>query len=177
MRWRGECSSILRCMAKRNQEPQTSSSRTPLIVLTIGALLVAGLVVWALTRTVEPTSVMTSATDAPAPAATQVTETSTVAGTPPLATSTSPIASTTAPITGTSTIPPTPARDNTSVQRISAEDLRQKFNAGTVTIIDVRDAASYAAGHIPGALHIPMSSIQSNLDLIPKGKDVVAYCT
>jgi hypothetical protein len=161
-------------MAKRNQEPQTSSSRTPLIVLTIGALLVAGLVVWALTRTVEPTSVMTSATDAAAPSATPVTETSTVAGT---STTSTPIASTTAPITATSTIPPTPARDNTAVQRISAEDLREKFNAGTVTIIDVRDATSYAAGHIPGALHIPMSSIQANLDLIPKGKDVVAYCT
>lgn len=163
---------------QRHQEPDPSSSRTSLIVLTIGALLVAGLVVWALTRTVEPTSVMTSATDAPAPAAMPVTETSTVAGTPPLTTSVPPIASATAPITATSTMPPpAPQGDRTAVQRISAEDLRDKFNAGTVTIIDVRDATSYAAGHIPGALHIPMSSIQSNLDLIPKGKDVVAYCT
>jgi rhodanese-related sulfurtransferase len=43
--------------------------------------------------------------------------------------------------------------------------------------VDVRDAGSFQAGHIPGSLNIPMASVQANLDLLPKGKQVVTYCT
>ena len=56
---------------RHNPEPQETSPRGMLAILAIGALLVAGLVVWALTRTVEPTenpatSVVETATPAPA---------------------------------------------------------------------------------------------------------------
>ena len=67
--------------------------------------------------------------------------------------------------------------DKSDVARIAAEDLREKHKANAVLVIDVRDATSFAQGHIPGALHIPMASVESNLDRIPKGREIVTYCT
>lgn len=134
-------------------------------VMVAGGVLVAALVVWALTRTVEPApepaGVFTDATTAPA---------------------TMPEAST-PPITGTSTTsapvatPARPAGDPSSVQRIAVEDLRAKMNRNEVTVIDVRDAAAFNARHIPGALNIPFASVEAMLDQIPKDKPIVTYCT
>lgn len=151
-------------MAKqRHSQTQETSSKGSLIALAIGAILVAGLVVWALTRTV----------DAPATTSSEPG----LATMPPVTGTSTPIApTTTAPITATST-QPVAANAPDNVARISAEDLREKMSGGNVTIVDVRDAASYQASHIAGSINIPLSSIQANLDLIPKGKDVVAYCT
>lgn len=150
--------------------PPEAPSRAPLAFLTIGALLVAGLVVWALTRTV----------DAPATPPVSTVETSApVSVTTDTATSTMPvppIPSATAGLT-TSSQAPVIQGDKKEVPRISAEDLREKVKAGTVTIVDVRDQLSYEADHIPGALHIPLASVEANLDLLPKGKSIVTYCT
>lgn len=169
-------------MAKQTHHEPTSSKGS-LIALAIGALLVAGLVVWALTRTVEPapTATATNPTEtagAFAPStAVPITETAPInTGT----TTATPIASTTAPLTATSTTPPaapSPTGDRTAVKRISAEEVRERMKSGNVVIVDVRDAGSYQTSHIAGAIHVPMSSIQANLDLIPKGKEVVTYCT
>lgn len=146
-----------------------------MIVLGIGALLVAGLVVWALTRTIEPST--TASNDTPPPVipgiATQTT------------TPTTPTPTTTQPTTDISPMPTTtapapvapPAGQREEVARISIEDLRAKLNRGEVTVVDVRDNAAYQRGHIPGSLNIPMASTQSMIDLIPKGKPVVTYCT
>jgi hypothetical protein len=151
-------------MAKqRHPEPNPNSSRNSLILLAVGAVLVAGLVVWALTRTVQ----------APVPASAETFPTTTM-----------PAAQPTATDSGTSTAAATTAEsptvipgDKSTVKRIAAEDLKDKFDRGDVVIIDTRAASAFAAGHIPGALNIPMASVQANLDQIPKGKEVVTYCT
>jgi rhodanese-related sulfurtransferase len=44
-----------------------------------------------------------------------------------------------------------------------------------VTIIDVRGDDEYAAGHIPGARHIPADEISQRLAEIPRGRPVVTY--
>jgi hypothetical protein len=175
-------------MAKQTHaENKSSSSRNTLIVMSIGALLVVGLVGWALTRTVEPApSVMANQEQFP---------TSTVATTPssapavsdtnatPATNTLSPIAGTTAPVTFTSDVaPPAPSEHSQSpekaaVPRIAAEDLRERVNAGSVVVIDVRDANSYAQGHIAGALSMPFATVEGQLDAIPKGKQIVTYCT
>jgi len=87
------------------------------------------------------------------------------------------VPSTTLPMTATSALPVDVEGEKAAIARISAEDLKEKMNAGAVTVVDVRDAASFASGHIAGALHIPLASIEANLDLLPKGKDIVTYCT
>ena len=43
------------------------------------------------------------------------------------------------------------------------------------TIIDVRGADEYAAGHIPGALHIPAEELSERLAEIPRDRPVVTY--
>ncbi len=88
---------------------------------------------------------------------------------------TSGFASATAGMTPTES--PVSAEEKADVPRISAEDTREKMKAGTVTVIDVRDAMQYDGSHIPGSLSVPLSSIESNLDLLPKGKEIIAYCT
>jgi hypothetical protein len=172
-------------MAKQRHSTQAPEgpSRGPMVFLVIGALLVTGLVAWALTRTVDtPAPVPAGYTAANDTSATYDTAASSTQTTTQFSTETSttptPIASATAPIV-TTTHAATPAMegDKAEVKRISAEDLREKVNANAVTVIDVRDASSYAAAHIPGSLHIPLASVEANLDRLPKGKPIVAYCT
>jgi hypothetical protein len=153
-------------------------------ILAAGGVLVAALIVWALTRTVEPASVMTTGTtpvaDASTAAPTSTDQTSgftTTASTTPTPTGTTPNVQ----VTNTSiTPPPIPAAaqgNKAEVTRIAVEDLRAQNDRGEVTVIDVRDAASFATGHIPGAINMPFASIEGMADSIPKGKKIVTYCT
>jgi predicted sulfurtransferase len=173
-------------MVKQRHQPQTSESpsRGPMMFLVIGVLLVAGLVGWALTRTVDAPANIAGYTNSTDMATTATASTYDTTGSAAQATQTQPVnetapfASATAPIVTSSNAPP-PAIDGNKgdVKRISAEDLREKVKANAVTVIDVRDASAYAAAHIPGSLHIPLASVEANLDRLPKGKAIVAYCT
>ena len=66
---------------------------------------------------------------------------------------------------------------NAAAPRIDPDQLLAHFKAGDVTIIDVRDADSFLASHIPGALHIPLARIDGEVSYLPKGKPIVTYCT
>jgi 3-mercaptopyruvate sulfurtransferase SseA len=80
-----------------------------------------------------------------------------------------------APISPTTTT--TTADETVNVARIDPEELLAHFKAGDVTIIDVRDADSFLASHIPGSLHIPLARVQGEVSYLPKAKPIVAYCT
>ena len=68
--------------------------------------------------------------------------------------------------------------DETSVVRISLADLKKRMAAGTVVVVDVRDEASYAQGHIPGSWLVPVeSTAQRTAELKKLGKMVVTYCS
>jgi rhodanese-related sulfurtransferase len=47
---------------------------------------------------------------------------------------------------------------------------------GEVTLIDVRPAEEYLAGHLPGALSLPLPDLSERIAELPPGRDVVAYC-
>ena len=64
-----------------------------------------------------------------------------------------------------------------SIPRITARALREKIARGEVRIIDVRDADSFLASHIPGALQIPLSFIESEVPYLRGPKPIVTYCT
>lgn len=64
-----------------------------------------------------------------------------------------------------------------SVPRISVATLREKMDRGEVVVMDVRDIDSYTASHIAGAMHIPVSYLETELPYLPRGKPIVAYCT
>jgi rhodanese-related sulfurtransferase len=59
---------------------------------------------------------------------------------------------------------------------VSRDELLRRAAAGEVTVIDVRPGEEYAAGHIPGAVSIPVGELLDRLAEIPTGTDVVAYC-
>jgi len=47
---------------------------------------------------------------------------------------------------------------------------------GAVTVLDVRPSEEYRAGHIPGAVSIPVGELKARFKELPKKRDVVAYC-
>lgn len=61
-------------------------------------------------------------------------------------------------------------------EAVPGVELLRRVKHGEVTVLDVRPAEEYRAGHIPGALSIPVAEIKARLDELPKNRDVVAYC-
>jgi rhodanese-related sulfurtransferase len=62
------------------------------------------------------------------------------------------------------------------LEQIGREELLRRAHAGEVIVLDVRPAIEYAAGHIPGAISIPLEELSTRLDELPADTDVVAYC-
>jgi rhodanese-related sulfurtransferase/predicted transcriptional regulator len=54
--------------------------------------------------------------------------------------------------------------------------LEQMLADGLVTLLDVRPPDEFAAGHVPGALNIPLAELQARLDEVPSEAEVIAYC-
>ena len=63
-----------------------------------------------------------------------------------------------------------------TLEPILPEELRRRLNAGDVTLIDVRPGDEFAAGHIAGALSMPVAELADHLHELPKRKQIVAYC-
>ena len=119
-------------------------------VLTAGAIAVLALVGWALYRSFN------------APVS------STVLATP---------ASNTAPIPAKTVSSSDEEAAKAAVPRIAADDLHQRVVRNEVTLIDVRTKEGWDSGHIKGAMHVPLASVESYLSYIPRDKPIVTYCT
>ncbi|WP_224281781.1 metalloregulator ArsR/SmtB family transcription factor [Streptomyces sp. LS1784] len=61
-------------------------------------------------------------------------------------------------------------------QEVGNEELRARAEAGEVLVLDVRPVEEYLAGHIPGALNIPVDELAERLDELPADTEVVVYC-
>lgn len=59
---------------------------------------------------------------------------------------------------------------------VAPAELLQRARRGLVTVLDVRPPEEFAAGHIPGAVNIPVEQLQRRLRELPRGREVVAYC-
>ncbi|TAF08028.1 MAG: rhodanese-like domain-containing protein [Nostocales cyanobacterium] len=55
--------------------------------------------------------------------------------------------------------------------------LKQLLKQDDVFLVDVREPAEYALGHIGNAINIPLRTLVENLDKIPKKQPVVVYCS
>jgi rhodanese-related sulfurtransferase len=62
------------------------------------------------------------------------------------------------------------------LEPVSLKTLRQLVRDAEVTVLDVRPREEYEAGHIPGALSIPVAELKRRIGELPKSKEVVAYC-
>ncbi len=63
------------------------------------------------------------------------------------------------------------------IPRITAEELKAERDKGTVTVIDVRGAKSYAAAQMPGAVNIPEAEVRSRAGELSRDGLIVTYCT
>ncbi len=65
-------------------------------------------------------------------------------------------------------------KDN--LEPLPAAELLKRVREGLVTVLDVRPAEEYAAGHVPGAINVPLAELEAHLDELDTGQEVVAYC-
>ncbi len=63
-----------------------------------------------------------------------------------------------------------------ALEPIAARELLGRVRKGLVTVLDVRPSEEYQAGHLPGAVNIPLAEIEGRLGKLPKNKEIVAYC-
>jgi len=65
---------------------------------------------------------------------------------------------------------------NAQLEEVDEDALRRRVRKGEVTVLDVRPPEEYEAGHIPGALSVPLPELAKRLSDLPKRREVVAYC-
>ncbi|MER8034040.1 ArsR/SmtB family transcription factor [Streptomyces hydrogenans] len=59
---------------------------------------------------------------------------------------------------------------------LTREELRARVAAGSVVVLDVRPVEEYLAGHIPGAVSIPVDELASRVGELPEKTEIVVYC-
>lgn len=62
------------------------------------------------------------------------------------------------------------------LEPVTTAELRGLLDGDAVVVLDVRSAAEYAEGHVPGAMSVPIETLRDRLDELPRGVDIVAYC-
>jgi len=63
-----------------------------------------------------------------------------------------------------------------TLEPVLAEELLDRVRKGLVTVLDVRPPDEYAAGHIAGAVNVPLAELEKYLRKLKPKKEIVAYC-
>jgi rhodanese-related sulfurtransferase/predicted transcriptional regulator len=66
--------------------------------------------------------------------------------------------------------------DRSDAEAVRFEDLLKRVRKGDVVVLDTRPAIEFEAGHIAGALSVPVEELRDRLRKLPKNKEYVAYC-
>ncbi len=66
------------------------------------------------------------------------------------------------------------ARDE--LEPISRDELLARAEGSAVVVLDVRPREEYEAGHIPGAVSVPLGELEARLAALPRDAEIVAYC-
>lgn len=59
---------------------------------------------------------------------------------------------------------------------VDSAELLRRIRTGDVVVLDVRPTPEYAAGHLPGAVHIPLEQLADRLADLPRDQQIIAYC-
>jgi rhodanese-related sulfurtransferase/DNA-binding transcriptional ArsR family regulator len=62
------------------------------------------------------------------------------------------------------------------VETIGRDELLRRIAAGQAVVLDVRPDTEYAAGHLPGAVNIPVGDLAERIGELPADVEIVAYC-
>lgn len=63
-----------------------------------------------------------------------------------------------------------------SGEEVDAGRLQARVDEGRVTLLDVRPREEFDAGHIDGAVSVPIDELSERLDELPRDRRVVVYC-
>jgi rhodanese-related sulfurtransferase len=63
-----------------------------------------------------------------------------------------------------------------ALEAVDNDELVRRVRGGEVTLIDVRPREEYVAGHIPGAISVPLADLPKRIGELRKRRDIVAYC-
>jgi ArsR family transcriptional regulator len=63
-----------------------------------------------------------------------------------------------------------------SMEPVTRMELMERTRAGLVTVLDVRPADEFEAGHLPGAVNIPLKELEGRLAELDPSQEIVAYC-
>ena len=63
-----------------------------------------------------------------------------------------------------------------SMEPVEKRALLERVRRAEVTVLDVRPLEEYRAGHIPGAVSIPLKELEAHLFMLPRRREIVAYC-
>ncbi len=63
-----------------------------------------------------------------------------------------------------------------SLEAVPRTELLERAHAGLVTVLDVRPPEEFAAGHLPGAVNIPLKELEQRIQELPPHQEIVAYC-
>jgi DNA-binding transcriptional ArsR family regulator/rhodanese-related sulfurtransferase len=66
--------------------------------------------------------------------------------------------------------------DRMDAEAVQMDDLLQRARSRQVVILDTRPAREYVAGHIAGAISVPVDDLHRRLRALTRGKEYVAYC-
>jgi len=61
-------------------------------------------------------------------------------------------------------------------EQISAAELQARLRKGEAVLLDVRPRVEYQAGHLPGAISIPLDELERRLAELPRDQTIIAYC-
>jgi rhodanese-related sulfurtransferase/DNA-binding transcriptional ArsR family regulator len=67
-------------------------------------------------------------------------------------------------------------RERDNLEPVSRKELLRRMRDGLVTLIDTRPEEEFAAGHLPGAINLPLSELKRRLRELPRDQEIVAYC-
>ena len=66
--------------------------------------------------------------------------------------------------------------DRSGLDTVTRDELARRLRDGDVVVLDVRPEAEYRAGHIAGAVSLPVGELTRRLRDLPEDRSVVAYC-
>ena len=62
------------------------------------------------------------------------------------------------------------------LEAVDAAELMERLSDEGVVVLDVRPEEEYRAGHIPGAISVPVDALEAALQTLPRDREIVAYC-
>jgi rhodanese-related sulfurtransferase/predicted transcriptional regulator len=66
--------------------------------------------------------------------------------------------------------------DRSQLDTVTQEELAKRLRDGEIVLLDVRPEPEYRAGHIVGAISVPVTDLTGRLRDLPKDREIVAYC-